>query len=126
MKLSTKEIRNCQQNKFPKKSINTMTLNTNKYISLFCCKSWSATWQNVWTEHSAFLNEDCFIICFQWYHYAHSQLFNGFEVFTTPLVASRHQTLWNLSLNDFKKIFHSYNYDFKASIKKSNCFLYKW
>jgi len=31
-KLSTKEIRNCQQNEFPKKSINTTTLKTKKNI----------------------------------------------------------------------------------------------
>ena len=41
-----------------------MNTNKKKYLSIFCCKSWSATWQDVemlLREGSAILNEYCFI-----------------------------------------------------------------
>jgi len=45
---------------------------------------------------------------------------NGFGVFATQgVTTSRCLKFYH------KIIFHSYDYDFKASIKKSNCFLYK-
>jgi hypothetical protein len=93
------------------------------YLSIFCCKSWSATWQNVemlLTEGSAYLNEYCFIIFFSDID-VHNELFNGFRVFST-LKVSRHQN----ALKFIIKWYFIHDYDFKASTKKSNCFLYKW
>jgi hypothetical protein len=60
------------------------------YLSLFCCKSWSATLQNaemLLTEGSSILNDYCFIILLSDIN-VHNRLFNCFGVFFTLL--SRH------------------------------------
>jgi hypothetical protein len=105
--------------------INTTKLNTDKkYRSLICYKSWSATWQNVemlfLIEPPAFLNECCFIE--KWM----------ISLCTTSCLMASEFLLHSVSrCHDIKHfeidhwIIFLYDYDFKASIKTSNCFLYK-
>ena len=93
-----------------------MNTNKKKHLSIFCCKSWSATWQDVemlLREVSAILNEYCFIKFISDIDVHTAQALVSFKKYMPPPIPYFKVNICPFPLPHFTSIFLAYLWSFR-------------